>query len=358
MRGFFTQIAAGFALALTGIAPTVSAQDAEGGWSLAIHGGAGTIARENMSAEEDAAYRASLQAALDAGAKMLAEGGEALDAVEAVILLLEDDPRFNAGRGAVFTWEGGHELDASIMDGRDRDAGAVAGVTTVRHPISLARKVMTDSPHVMLAGKGAETFAAEHDLELVPADWFSTDFRREALERMKARELSALDVDAKFGTVGAVALDRNGNLAAGTSTGGMTGKRWNRIGDAPVIGAGTYADNRSCAVSATGWGEYFIRVGVAHEICSRLRGQRAMSENARSTVNMPETIADFLFDGERAVQRTADDVLAEVKNLGGDGGVILVTPEGHALFSFNTSGMYRGRATSEGVNEVAIYGDE
>lgn len=364
MRGFLTQIAAGFALALTCIAPAVSAQEAEGGWSLAIHGGAGTIARENMSAEEDAAYRASLQAALDAGAKVLAEGGEALDAVEAVILLLEDDPRFNAGRGAVFTWEGGHELDASIMDGRDRDAGAVAGVTNIRHPISLARKVMTDSPHVMLAGKGAETFAAEHDLELVPADWFGTDFRREALERMKARELSALDVDAKFGTVGAVALDRNGNLAAGTSTGGMTGKRWNRIGDAPVIGAGTYADNRSCAVSATGWGEYFIRVGVAHEICTTLRHNReAVRQAAQSYVAKTSDPESIVLDAnvqipEVAAQSVADEVMAEVKGLGGDGGIILVTPEGHALFSFNTSGMYRGRATSGGVNEVAIYGDE
>lgn len=334
MRGFFTRITAGFALALTGIAPTVSAQDAEGGWSLAIHGGAGTIARENMSAEEDAAYRASLQAALDAGKKVLAEGGEALDAVEAVILLLEDDPRFNAGRGAVFTWEGGHELDASIMDGRDRDAGAVAGVTNIRHPILLARKVMTDSPHVMLAGKGAETFAEEQGLETVPAEWFGTDFRREALERMKARELSALDVDAKFGTVGAVALDRNGNLAAGTSTGGMTGKRWNRIGDAPVIGAGTYADNRSCAVSATGWGEYFIRVGVAKAICARM-----------------ELAGD-------SAQTASDAVMADVKALGGDGGVIVVSSNGDAIYSFNTSGMYRGRATNEGVNEVAIYGDE
>lgn len=334
MKGFFTQIAAGFALALTGIAPAVSAQDAEGGWSLAIHGGAGTIARENMSAEEDAAYRASLQAALDAGAKVLADGGEALDAVEAVILLLEDDPRFNAGRGAVFTWEGGHELDASIMDGRDRDAGAVAGVTNIRHPILLARKVMTDSPHVMLAGKGAETFAEEQGLETVPAEWFGTDFRREALERMKAKELSALDVDAKFGTVGAVALDRNGNLAAGTSTGGMTGKRWNRIGDAPVIGAGTYADNRSCAVSATGWGEYFIRVGVAKAICARM-----------------ELAGD-------SAQAASDAVMADVKALGGDGGVIVVSSSGDAIYSFNTSGMYRGRANSEAMNEVAIYGDE
>lgn len=360
MRGFFTQFAAGFAFLLACMTAPASAQETQPRWSIAIHGGAGTIARENMSAEDDAAYRASLQTALDAGAKVLADGGEALDAVEAVILLLEDDPRFNAGRGAVFTWEGGHELDASIMDGRDRDAGAVAGVTNIRHPILLARKVMTDSPHVMLAGKGAETFAEEQGLETVPAEWFGTDFRREALERMKARELSALDVDAKFGTVGAVALDRNGNLAAGTSTGGMTGKRWNRIGDAPVIGAGTYADNRSCAVSATGWGEYFIRVGVAHEICTRIRPMRLSLH-----VDCPNGASLRLAScwtkpgvEEDDAQAIADDVMAEVKDLGGDGGIILVTPEGHALYSFNTAGMYRGRATSEGVNEVAIYGDE
>ena len=334
MRGFFAQFAAGIALLLTGMTVPASAQEAGARWSIAIHGGAGTIARENMSAEEDAAYRASLQTALDAGAKVLADGGEALDAVEAVILLLEDDPRFNAGRGAVFNWEGSHELDASIMDGRNRDAGAVAGVTNIRHPILAARAVMTDSPHVMLAGEGAEAFAQAQGLETVPTEWFDTDFRREALERMKASELSALDVDAKFGTVGAVALDAKGNLAAGTSTGGMTGKRWNRIGDSPVIGAGTYADNRSCAVSATGWGEYFIRVGVAKAICARME-----------------------LGGDNA-QAASDAVMADVKALGGDGGVIVVSNGGDAIYSFNTAGMYRGRATSEGVNEVAIYGDE
>ena len=308
--------------------------DDHGKWSLAIHGGAGTIARADMTPEQDAAYRASLQRALDAGAKVLAEGGEALDAVEAVILILEDDPRFNAGRGSVFTWEGGHELDASIMDGRNRAAGAVAGVTTIRNPILLARKVMTDSPHVMLIGEGAEEFASEHGLERVANDYFDTDFRRRSLERVKAEKISALDVDLKFGTVGAVALDQNGNLAAGTSTGGMTGKRWSRVGDAPIIGAGTYADNRSCAVSATGWGEYFIRVGVAHEICTRIRL------------------------GAASAQVSADEVMGEVKALGGDGGIILVTAEGEALYSFNTAGMYRGRATSAGVSEIAIYGDE
>ncbi len=303
-------------------------------WSLAIHGGAGTLTRNDMTPEREAEYRAALQAALDAGAKVLAEGGEALDAVQAVILRLEDDPKFNAGRGAVFTWDGGHELDASIMDGRDRAAGAIAGVTGIRHPILLARKVMEESPHVMLAGRGAEGFAAEHAIETMPPEWFDTDARREALERVKTEQVSALDVDIKFGTVGAVALDRQGNLAAGTSTGGMTGKRWSRIGDAPVIGAGTYADNRVCAVSATGWGEYFIRVGVAKAICDR-----------------------GLLAGED-MQTASDTVIAEVKELGGDGGVIVVAPNGDAVFSFNTSGMYRGRATSGGINEVAIYGEE
>lgn len=334
MFGIFRRLTRALgALSILAAGPAIAQAD-DRDWSLAIHGGAGTIARENMTAEQDAAYRQALQDALDAGVAVLREGGDALDAVEAVILLLEDDPKFNSGRGAVFTWDGGHELDASIMDGRTRDAGAVAGVTTIRHPILLARKVMTDSPHVMLAGKDAEEFAAEHDLETVMPDWFDTPSRREALERMKAEQISALDVDLKFGTVGAVALDSQGNLAAGTSTGGMTGKRWNRIGDSPVIGAGTYADNESCAVSATGWGEYFIRVGVARMICARIA---MMNENA---------------------QVAADTVMADVKALGGDGGVIVAAANGDAIYSFNTPGMYRGRATSEGVNEVAIYGDE
>ncbi len=306
----------------------------DGGWSLAIHGGSGTLVRADMSPEREAAYRASLQAALDAGAKVLKGGGTAMDAVVAVVTLLEDDEKFNAGKGAVFTWDGGHELDASIMDGRTRAAGAVAGVTTVRHPILLARKVMEDSPHVMLSGKGAEQFAQEKGLELVAPTWFDTDARREALERMKADNLSALDVDIKFGTVGAVALDRQGNMAAATSTGGMTGKRWNRIGDSPVIGAGTYADNRACAVSGTGWGEFFIRVAVARTVCARME-----------------------MKGEDA-QTAADAAIAEVGALGGDGGVIVVAPNGDAVFSMNTSGMYRGRATSGGVNEVAIFKDD
>lgn len=303
-------------------------------WSFAIHGGAGTLDPAQMTPEKRVQYEADLQRALDAGAAILRNGGEALDAVKAAIIILEDSPLFNAGKGAVFTWDGTNELDASIMDGRDRSAGAVAGVKTVKNPILLADTVRTQSEHVFLIGKGAEEFAVSKGFAVTPPEYFATPARREALERLKAEKLSALDVDHKFGTVGAVALDQKGNLAAGTSTGGMTGKRWGRVGDAPLIGAGTYADNRACAVSATGWGEYFIRVGVAHEICARIK----------FTELPPQAIADA--------------VMADVADLGGDGGVILVTPEGQAIFSFNTTGMYRGRATSSGVNEVAIFGGE
>ena len=287
-----------------------------------------------MTPQQQAEYKAALQAALDAGSAILREGGSAADAVKAGIVLLEDDPKFNAGRGAVYTWEGANELDAAIMLGETRAAGAVTGVTSIRNPILLADAVMKDGRHVFLSGAGAEKFAREKGLETIGADWFGTPRRLEALERLKARELSALDVDHKFGTVGAVALDTSGNLAAGTSTGGLTGKRWGRIGDAPIIGAGTYADNRSCAVSATGAGEYFIRVGVAQEICTRLRLTDANAQTA------------------------ADDVLAEVKELGGDGGVILLTPQGEVVFSFNTQGMYRGKVSSDAAPEVAIFAAE
>ncbi|WP_420821169.1 isoaspartyl peptidase/L-asparaginase family protein [Qipengyuania sediminis] len=303
-------------------------------WSLALHGGAGTLDRKDMTAERDAAYRAALQAALDAGSAVLAKGGSALDAVTAVVVRLEEDEKFNAGKGAVFTWERGHELDAAIMDGKNRAAGSVAGVTTVRNPVLLARRVMEASPHVMLAGRGAEQFAKEQGLELVDPAWFDTAPRREALERMTRDKLSALDVDIKFGTVGAVARDAAGNLAAATSTGGMTGKRWSRIGDAPVIGAGTYAENGACAVSATGWGEYFIRVGVARTICARMS---MLGESA---------------------QAAADAVIGEVAALGGDGGVIVADAKGETAFSMNATGMYRARATSAGLREVAIYADE
>lgn len=321
-------------------------------WSFAIHGGAGTLDPAQMTPERRAAYEADLQRALDAGSKILAEGGAAMDAIKAAIIIMEDSPLFNAGKGAVFTWDGTNELDASIMDGRDRSAGAIAGVKTVKNPILLADKVRTDSEHVFLIGAGAEAFALEKGFAVTPAEYFATPARREALERLKAEKLSALDVDHKFGTVGAVALDQKGNLAAGTSTGGMTGKRWGRVGDAPLIGAGTYADNRSCAVSATGWGEYFIRVGVAHEICARLRA----TNEAKIAL-----AADDADDGgvkAAEAQHIADAVMADVAKLGGDGGVILVTAEGDAIFSFNTTGMYRGRATSAGDREVAIFGGE
>ncbi|MXO91797.1 isoaspartyl peptidase/L-asparaginase family protein [Pontixanthobacter aquaemixtae] len=322
-------------------------------WSIAIHGGAGTMDKDTMTPEQQAEYRAALQNALDAGAEVLRNGGTAMDAVKAAIMPMEDDPKFNAGRGSVFTWEGANEMDASIMDGATREAGAVTGVRTIRNPILLADAVMQDGRHVFLSGLGAEEFADGVGLERAGPEWFATEHRKEALERMKARQLSAADVDAKFGTVGAVVLDTHGNMAAGTSTGGMTGKRWGRIGDSPIIGAGNYADNRSCAVSATGSGEYFIRVGVAQEICTRLRMVRrhALFESGGN----PEHVK--WLQGENYEQVIADAVMAEVKELGGSGGIILVTPEGRAIFSFNTQGMYRGRASSEGVNEVAIFGE-
>ncbi|WP_379545519.1 isoaspartyl peptidase/L-asparaginase family protein [Qipengyuania sp. DSG2-2] len=323
--------------AVMALAAPATAQDMavgdEPGWSFAIHGGAGVIERENLTDEQEAAYRAALDAALSAGTAILAEGGTAMEAIKAAIVLMEDDPLFNAGRGAVFTWDGRIEHDASIMDGTDRSAGAVTGTRTIRNPILLADTVRTESRHVFLSGDGAEEFAGEHAIETVLPDWFATERRLESLNRLKAQKLSALDVDVKYGTVGAVARDMQGNLAAGTSTGGMTGKRWGRIGDAPIIGAGTYADNDSCAVSATGHGEYFIRVGVAREICSRIA---LVGED-------PQT--------------ASDTVLAEVLEMGGDGGVIVVTPAGDEVFSFNTAGMYRGRADSEGLREIAIFGD-
>lgn len=319
--------------ALLMTAATAHAQS-KPGWSLVIHGGAGVIERERMTPERERAARAGLNAALGAGEKVLAAGGSALDAVEAAVRVLEDDPNFNAGRGAVFTYEGRNELDAAIMDGATRAAGAVAAVTRTRNPVSLARKVMEDSPHVFLAGEGADRFSVERGLEQVDPSWFATPERRRQLDEMKARKVSAFDVDLKYGTVGAVARDGRGHVAAATSTGGLTGKRWGRIGDAPIIGAGTYADDRACAVSATGAGEYFIREGVAHEICARVR-----------------------FKGE-SLKVAADAVMAETKALGGTGGVIVTGPTGETAWSFNTPGMYRGMAGSDGERTVAIYGDE
>ena len=334
------------------LASTLSpAVDAAPRWAIVIHGGAGVIERKELTAEQEAAYRAALTRAIGAGSDVLAKGGTALDAVEATIVLMEDDPLFNAGRGAVFTAEGRNELDASIMDGRTLSAGAVAGVTRTRHPISLARRVMQKSPHVMLLGAGADTFSREQGLEQVAPGWFYTEHRWESLEKtLREKGLpippkpagitsgpatSLVHDEGKRGTVGVVALDTNGNLAAGTSTGGMTAKRWGRVGDSPIIGAGTYAANSSCAVSGTGTGEYFIRLTVAREICALVEYQHM------------------------SLQSAADEVIQKrLTALGGDGGVIAITPDGTMAWSFNSVGMYRARAADGQPVQVGIYKDE
>jgi len=305
--------------------------------AIALHGGAGTIERGAMSEELEATYRAFLDDAITRGYEELREGRSGLDVVVSVIQMMEDSPLFNAGRGAVYTWEGTHELDASIMHGDNLDAGAVAGVSTVKSPIALARAVMEDSPHVMLAGAGAEAFALERGFDPVPAEYFATERRRQALEAYKANEQAGLkpEADHKFGTVGVVVLDQTGNLVAGTSTGGMTGKRWGRIGDSPVIGAGTYADNRGCAVSATGHGEYFIRHTVARDICARMQFGGVTLEEAASTVVMEELVA-----------------------AAGEGGIVAVDPAGSVALVFNTPGMYRASINAAGRKVVAIYGED
>ncbi len=302
-------------------------------WTLVIHGGAGKLDAEMVSPEQDAGARAGLSRALDVGSKVLADGGSALDAVEAAVRVLEDDSHFNSGRGAVFTHDGTLELDAAIMDGRTRAAGAVAAATATRNPVGLARAILDDGRHVFLAGKGADAFSLERDLPQADADWFATDERRRQFAEFQA-DGGGFDVDMKYGTVGAVACDTHGHVAAATSTGGVTGKRWGRIGDTPVIGAGTFADDRACAVSCTGSGEFFLRVGVGHEIAARVR-----------------------LLGE-PLQLAADAVLGEVKALGGTGGVIVAGPDGDMAWGFNTVGMYRGRASSEGSRTVAIYANE
>ena len=305
-------------------------------YALVIHGGAGVILREKLDPETEQAYRAELLEALKTGEKILAGGGTSLDAVEAVINLMEDSPLFNAGRGAVFTEAGKNEMDASIMTGHDLNAGAVAGVTTVKNPISAARRVMTHSEHVMLAREGAEAFAAEQGLEIVDPSYFRTEPRWESYLKLKAeREPTAGDGDGKHGTVGCVALDKQGNIAAGTSTGGMTLKKWGRIGDSPIIGAGTYANNRTCGVSATGHGEYFIRNVVAYDI-SALMEYRGLS--------LAEA-ADLVVKGKLVSQ-------------GATGGVVALDRQGNIAMSFNTPGMYRGFLKSSGEVGVYIFGDE
>ncbi len=312
---------------------------------LVIHGGAGNIMRSNMTADQEALYLGALRFALLAGYDVIKRGGSSLDAVEATVRILEDNPIFNAGKGAVFTHEGKNELDAAIMDGKTLAAGSVASVTTIRNPISAARKVMERSPHVMMIGTGAEKFAAQEGLEIVPNSYFYTEDRWQGL--LRARRVDSLKAEAakkssgirqpenkdeKYGTVGAVAVDLAGNLAAATSTGGMTNKKFGRVGDAPIIGAGTYANNATCAVSCTGWGEYFIRLVVA------------------------KSVSDLMEYKGISVQEASDEmIMKKVPALGGNGGLIALDKNGNFSMSFNTPGMYRGYITAEGKVVVEIY---
>ncbi|MBJ6119489.1 isoaspartyl peptidase/L-asparaginase [Pontibacter sp. BT310] len=315
--------------------------------TLVIHGGAGTITKANMTPEKEKAYKEVLNQALKTGYAILEKGGSSLDAVEATVRVMEDSPLFNAGKGAVFTNEGKNELDAAIMDGKTGKAGAVASLTTVRNPITAARAVMEQSEHVMLIGQGAEKFAKEKGLEIVDPSYFRTETRYQQLQKLKEKEgeKTKLDHDSsgtsstenifvegeKFGTVGAVALDAYGNLAAATSTGGMTNKRYGRVGDVPIIGAGTYADNNTCAVSATGHGEYFIRSVVAHDIAALME-----------------------YKGY-SLKKAADEVvMKKLVKRGGEGGVIAVDRDGNVAMPFNSAGMYRGYI-KKGKAEVAIY---
>jgi beta-aspartyl-peptidase (threonine type) len=324
--------------------PIESSPKAE--FSIVIHGGAGTILRENMTPEDEAAYKAKLEEAIRVGYEILKNGGSSLDAVEKTINVMEDSPLFNAGKGAVFTNAETNELDASIMDGKTLNAGASAGTTIVRNPINLARAIMEKSPHVMLSGKGAEEFAKEQGIQIVDPSYFFTERRYNSLLKIKETEKIELDhddktafydptiKDSKFGTVGCVALDKNGNLAAGTSTGGMTNKRWGRIGDAPIIGAGTYANNNTCAVSSTGWGEFFIRAMVAHDI-SALMEYKGLT-----------------------LQEAAKEVIQKkVPQLGGDGGIVAVDKNGNMVMEFNTAGMYRASMNDKGELYIGIYKD-
>ncbi|QIK97037.1 isoaspartyl peptidase/L-asparaginase [Sphingomonas sp. HDW15A] len=299
-------------------------------WTLVIHGGCGAMRPANLSPEVEERSRAGLDNALDAGRAILAEGGSAIDAVEAAARVLEDDPCFNAGRGSVLTADGHVELDAAIMDGRDRNAGAVAGLRTTRSPIRAARAAMERSPHILLTYDQADVFAREQGLEQVDNDYFITPERKAQLDKVLAAG-GNFDADIKYGTIGAVAADSQGHVAAATSTGGLTAKRWGRVGDSPLIGAGTYADDRACAVSATGLGEAFIRAVGGHQLAMRM-----------------------LLSGE-SLQAALDAVLADVGALGGTGGLIAVAPSGEAAWGFTTPGMYRAMASGNGERHVAVY---
>ena len=315
----------------------------EATFGIVIHGGAGTILKKNMTPEMEAAYRATLEEAIRTGHAILKAGGSSKEAVEKTIHVMENSPLFNAGKGAVLTADATIELDASFMDGATLDAGAIAGVQTIKNPISAAIAVMEDSPHVMLSGKGAESFAEGQGLALVAPEYFYTERRQQALERVKAREnQTALNSEEaaylraqRRGTVGCVALDQSGNLAAGTSTGGMTNKKWNRIGDAPIIGAGTYANNASCAISATGWGEYFIRSVVAHDIAALMEYKGLTIQEAAKIV-----------------------IHDKVGKLGGDGGIVGIDNKGQIAMEMNTAGMYRAHMDGKGNLTVKIYAEE
>ena len=320
---------------------TSESQKKEENFGIVIHGGAGTILKENMSDSLETAYKEKLKEAITVGYNILKSGGTSMEAVTSTINIMEDSPLFNAGKGAVFTHEGTNELDASVMDGATLNAGAIAGVTRIKNPIDLALAVMNDSPHVMLSGKGAETFAEEKGFVLVDPSYFYTENRFQSLQKVKQKEkdkvvaISFKDPfikNSKFGTVGCAALDKNGNLAAGTSTGGMTNKRWNRIGDAPIIGAGTYANNATCAVSSTGWGEYFIRAMVAHDIS-------AMME----------------YKGVTLKEAAREVIQKKVPALGGDGGIVSIDKDGNVAMEFNTEGMYRAHMNAKGKLIIGIY---
>lgn len=313
-------------------------------FGIVIHGGAGTILRKNMTPEMDAAYRETLAKAIETGHAILAAGGSSTEAVEKTIHVMENSPLFNAGKGAVLNSEGGVELDASFMDGARLDAGAIAGAQKIKNPISAAIQVMNNSPHVMLSGAGADQFAKEQGLAMEETDYFLTERRLKSLERVQKEEAekqaytdtkSIFYKQQRMGTVGCVALDKAGNLAAGTSTGGMTNKKWNRIGDAPIIGAGTYANNESCGISATGWGEYFIRSVVAHDIAALV---------AYKGLSIQEAARIVIHD--------------KVGKLGGDGGIVGLDRYGNVAMEMNTEGMYRAHMNAEGNQSIKIYKDE
>jgi beta-aspartyl-peptidase (threonine type) len=308
--------------------------------AIVIHGGAGTITRASMTDEKEISIRETLKASIKAGHKVLLDGGSSTDAVVAAINVMENSPLFNAGLGAVFNAAGKNEMDASIMEGAGLNAGAIAAVSHIKNPINLALKVMTDSEHVMLMGDGAEEFARQQGFEMMDPAYFHTDFRWQQLQRIKAKETAHEPVstedqhDQWFSTVGAVALDQNGDLAAGTSTGGTSNKRWGRVGDSPIIGAGTYANNESCAVSATGHGEFFIRYVVAYNICNRVELGATLKDSSETVVN---------------------DILVKAE---GEGGVIAMDPQGNIATPFNSEGMYRASIDTAGEMTISIYREE